>query len=47
MEFSFRLTWKDAFGGRLKSQPVFRTEFVRNADRWELSSCRIIGTPEL
>ncbi len=47
MEFSFRLTWKDAFGGHLSSQPVFRAEFVRTADQWEMSSCRIVGAPKL
>jgi hypothetical protein len=47
MDFSVRLTWKDAFGGHLSSQPVFRTEFVRIGDRWEMTSCRIIGSPKL
>jgi hypothetical protein len=47
MEFSFRLTWKDAFGGRLSSRPVFRAEFARNGDGWNMSSCRIIGSPKL
>lgn len=47
MEFTVRLTWNDAFGGHLSSQPVFRTEFVRRGDRWEMSSCRIVGSPKL
>jgi hypothetical protein len=47
MEFSFRLTWKDAFGGRLSSRPVFRAEFARNGNGWGMSSCRIIGSPKL
>jgi hypothetical protein len=47
MDFSVRLRWKDAFGGHLNSQPVFRTEFVRIGDRWEMTSCRIIGSPKL
>jgi hypothetical protein len=47
MEFTVRLTWNDAFGGHLSSQPVFRTEFVRRGDRWEMSSCRIVGSPTL
>ncbi|MGH7525629.1 MAG: Ig-like domain-containing protein, partial [Gemmatimonadales bacterium] len=47
MEFSFRLTWKDAFGGRRSSQPHFRAEFTRIGDRWEMSSCRIVGSPKL
>jgi uncharacterized protein YjdB len=47
MDFSFRLTWKDAFGGRLSSRPVFRAEFARNGDGWDMSSCRIIGSPKL
>ena len=47
MEFSFQLSWKDAFGGRLRSEPVFRAEFVRNGAAWDLSSCRIVGSPRL
>jgi serine/threonine protein kinase len=46
-EFSFQMVWKDAFGGRLTSRPAFRAEFTRNGDAWELSSCRIIGSPKL
>jgi serine/threonine protein kinase/uncharacterized protein YjdB len=47
MDFGFRLTWKDAFGGRLSSRPVFRAEFNRNGDSMDLSSCRIVGEPKL
>ncbi len=47
MEFSFALLWKDAFGGRLTSRPVFRAEFARNGNEWEMSSCRIVGSPRL
>jgi hypothetical protein len=46
-EFSFRLTWRDSYGGRLSSQPIFRAEFTRDADDWALSSCRIVGSPKL
>jgi hypothetical protein len=46
-EFSFQLVWKDAFGGRLTSRPVFRAEFARNGNGWEMSSCRIVGSPKL
>jgi hypothetical protein len=46
-EFSFQLAWKDAFGGRLSSRPVFRAEFARSGNRWEMSSCRIVGSPKL
>jgi uncharacterized protein YjdB len=46
-EFSVTLTWKDAFGGRLTSRPVFRAEFARTPSGWEMSSCRIIGSPTL
>jgi serine/threonine protein kinase/uncharacterized protein YjdB len=46
-EFSFHLAWKDAFGGRLGSDPVFRAEFAREGDRWEMSSCRIVGSAKL
>jgi hypothetical protein len=38
VEFSFRLNWKDAFGGRLSSEPVLRAEFVRKGARWTMSS---------
>jgi hypothetical protein len=47
MEFAFQLVWKDAFGGRLTSRPVFRAVIARNGSNWELSSCRIVGSPKL
>jgi hypothetical protein len=47
MDFSFHLSWKDAFGGRLNSYPVFRAEFSRNGNALDLVSCRIIGSPRL
>jgi uncharacterized protein YjdB len=47
MEFSFRLTWKDAFGGRLSSYPAFRAEFSMVGSQLTLSSCRIINSPKL
>ena len=47
MEFSFQLEWKDSFGGRLTSRPVFRAEFAKNGNEWEMSSCRIVGSPKL
>ncbi|MBA3319374.1 MAG: protein kinase [Gemmatimonadales bacterium] len=46
-EFSFRLAWRDALGGRLSSQPIFRAEFIQNPDGWAMSSCRIVGSPKL
>lgn len=46
-EFSFRLAWRDSFGGRLSSQPIFRAEFSRDGDGWTMSSCRIVGSPKL
>jgi eukaryotic-like serine/threonine-protein kinase len=46
-EFSFRLVWRDALGGRLSSQPIFRAEFARGPDGWVMSSCRIVGSPKL
>lgn len=46
-EFSFRLVWRDALGGRLSSQPIFRAEFARDPDGWAMSSCRIVGSPKL
>ena len=47
MEFSVQLVWKDAFGGRLTSHPVFRAEFARSGNEWEISSCRMVGSPKL
>ena len=47
MEFSFLLTWKDAFGGRVNSRPVFRVEYARRGTQWEMTSCRIVGSPKL
>ena len=47
MEFSFRLTWKDAFGGRLTSYPLFRAEFSQLGNQLTLSSCRIINSAKL
>jgi uncharacterized protein YjdB len=47
MDFSFQLVWKDAFGGRLTSRPVFRAEFAKNGDEWRISNCRIVGSPKL
>jgi serine/threonine protein kinase len=46
-EFSFRLAWRDSFGGRLSSQPIFRAEFTRDGDDWTMSGCRIVGSPKL
>ncbi|HEX3232961.1 MAG TPA: protein kinase [Gemmatimonadales bacterium] len=46
-EFSFHLAWRDAFGGRLGSDPVFRAEFARDGSRYTMSSCRIVGSPDL
>ena len=47
MDFSFELSWKDAFGGRLSSQPTLRAEFDRTDKRWRMTSCRIVGSPRL
>jgi serine/threonine-protein kinase len=47
MEFSVQLGWKDAFGGRLHSLVRFRAAFSRADDRWDLTSCRIVGSPKL
>ena len=45
-EFSFHLTWKDAFGGRVNSRPVFRVEYARRDNQWQMTSCRIVGSPK-
>ena len=47
MEFSFHLTWKDAFGGRLSSYPVFRASFLDWGRSSPMSSCRIVNSPKL
>jgi serine/threonine-protein kinase len=47
MEFSLQLRWKDATGRVLTSRPLFRAEFGKHRSEWELSSCRIVGSPEL
>jgi serine/threonine protein kinase/uncharacterized protein YjdB len=47
MEFGFRLSWKDAFGGRLNSRPVFRAEFTQSGGKLDLTSCRIVNSPKL
>jgi hypothetical protein len=45
MDFTVPLSWRDQPGGTRSALLVFRTEFVRAADRWEMSSCRIVGAP--
>jgi hypothetical protein len=47
MEFSLKLSWKDSNGRLLTSRPLFRAEFGKHRSEWELSSCRIVGSPEL
>jgi hypothetical protein len=47
MEFGFQLTWRDAFGGKLSSRPVFRAEFAQSGGKLDLASCRIINSPKL
>jgi len=47
MQFSVRLTWKDATGARRDSEPVLRAEFARSGGRWAMASCRIVGSPDL
>jgi serine/threonine protein kinase len=42
LEFSVPLAWREGSAAR-SSQPLFRAEFVRNAGRWDMSSCRITG----
>ncbi len=46
-EFSFRLAWRGTHGGQLSSQPIFRAEFSRDTNGWAMSSCRIVGSPQL
>ncbi len=47
MEFGFQLSWKDSFGGRLSSRPVFRAEFTDSGGKLSLASCRIVNSPKL
>ena len=47
MDFIVPLSWREASGGTRSSQLLFRAEFVRAAGRWEMSSCRIVGTQRL
>jgi serine/threonine protein kinase len=43
MEFSVPLTWKAPSGGRT-GRADFRAEFALNAGRWEMSTCRMVGS---
>jgi hypothetical protein len=47
MDFGFALSWKDAFGGHLRSEPWFRGEFTREGKEIRLFSCRMVGSPRL
>jgi hypothetical protein len=44
LDFAVPLAWRDGSTAHA-SQPLFRAEFVRNAGRWDMSSCRITGAP--
>jgi uncharacterized protein YjdB len=46
MDFIVPLAWREPPGGPRSAQLLFRAEFVRAAGRWEMSSCRIVGTPK-
>ncbi|MDQ3136787.1 MAG: Ig-like domain-containing protein, partial [Gemmatimonadota bacterium] len=46
-EFTAPLTWRESSAGPRTSHLVFRAGFVRTLDRWELSSCRVVGSPRL
>ncbi len=46
MDFRVLLTWRESSAART-SQLVFRADFSRTDGRWELSSCRIVGSPRL
>jgi hypothetical protein len=47
MEFNFLLSWKDAFGGRIRSRVVFRADYAARGTLWEMTGCRIVGSPKL
>jgi hypothetical protein len=47
MDFIVPLSWREDNSGRRTTQLLFRAEFVRAAGRWEMSSCRIVGTQRL
>jgi hypothetical protein len=46
MDFTVPLVWQDPPRAAHNAMLVFRAEFVRAAGRWEMSSCRIVGTPK-
>jgi len=47
MEFSVQLSWTNSSNQPATGQAVFRAEFGRSARGWEMSSCRIVGSPKL
>ena len=47
MDFSVHLVWHDESGGRRSSDPLLRAEFSRQESGWRMSSCRIVGNPNL
>jgi len=47
MEFSVQLSWTNSSNQLATGQAVFRAEFGRSARGWEMSSCRIVGSPKL
>jgi serine/threonine protein kinase len=47
MEFSVQLSWTGPSNQLLTGNAVFRAEFGRSARGWEMSSCRVVGSPKL
>ena len=47
VDFSAPLSWTSSSGQPLASEPLFRAEFGRGPHGWEMSSCRIVGSPKL
>jgi len=46
-QFRVRLDWRTPFGTNRRQTPLFVATYRRNGDQWEMTSCRIVGRPEL
>jgi hypothetical protein len=46
-EFHVGLGWRSSFGPRRSASIVFRAEFAPAGGGWNMTTCRIVGTPTL
>jgi hypothetical protein len=46
-DFGVQATWRNAFGGSMRSRLDFRAEFQYAGNAWAMTSCRLLGTPNL